>query len=159
MKIFLVRHGHAVPASFDPARPLSENGEQEVRAAAKKLMTNFGQQNIAKESWRIWHSKKLRAKQTAAIIGEVIGLNTVEKDGLLPEDDVQWLGELLMKNGQQSCEDIIVTENDNLIIVGHMPFLGVLASQLISRGAMMIYGGQRLSFNFRTAEIFGFELG
>ncbi len=81
MLVYLVRHGEAVPDNVDPARPLSEKGRAEVEETAKQLLADGAKVD------EIWHSGKLRAKQTAEIIARVLGVEKVlEKPGLKPDD-------------------------------------------------------------------------
>jgi phosphohistidine phosphatase len=111
--IYLVRHGSTVPEERDPTRPLSEKGRAEVEKTARALLKEKA--NVEE----IWHSTKLRAKQTAEIIAQTLGVkNIIEKEGLKPNDDPAPIAELLK------------TTNKTILIAGHMPFLGELASLL-----------------------------
>jgi phosphohistidine phosphatase len=66
MLIYLVRHGNAVPEQTDPACPLSEIGRAEVEATAKELLAEGAKID------EVWHSGKLRAKQTAEILAKTM---------------------------------------------------------------------------------------
>ena len=113
MTIYLVRHGSTVPEETDPSRPLSDKGRAEVEATARALLQEKA--NIEE----IWHSTKLRAKQTALIIAQILGVkNVIEKEGLKPNDPPAPFAEMLK------------TANNNILIAGHMPFLADLASLL-----------------------------
>ncbi|MFH1387218.1 MAG: histidine phosphatase family protein [bacterium] len=113
MRIYLVRHGEAVPAEVDPKRPLSARGRNEVEGAVRELMAEG-----AKIS-EIWHSEKLRAKQTAQIIARDLGIKVViEKKGLKPDDDPGPIADLLR------------AANKTILIAGHLPFLPKLAKLL-----------------------------
>jgi len=69
----------------------------------------------------IWHSKKLRAAQTAEIIAETLSCGKVqEREDLSPLDSVEKLP-----------EEIFASKMD-IIIVGHLPFLQKLASLLLT---------------------------
>lgn len=59
MRIYLVQHGAALAKDVDPARPLSEQGEQDVRRIAAFLA------RAGVGVGRIWQSGKRRAEQTA----------------------------------------------------------------------------------------------
>ncbi|MCX5751790.1 MAG: phosphohistidine phosphatase SixA [Candidatus Saganbacteria bacterium] len=116
MRIYLVRHGDAVLEEDDPARPLSAIGRAEADAAAILL------QGERAEIDEIWHSTRLRAKETAQIIAERLGVNNVlEKKGLSPYDPVFPIADQIKKSRK------------NILIASHMPFLGKLAS-LIKTG-------------------------
>jgi phosphohistidine phosphatase len=117
MLLYLVRHGEAVAEEIDPARPLTEKGRAEVEATAKELKAEGARID------EIWHSTKLRAKQTAEIIARVLGVSKViEKDGLKPSDPVAPIAEPLRQSGK------------TILIAGHLPFLPKLAS-LLKTGA------------------------
>ena len=109
--IYLVRHGDAVQAQVDPARPLSPKGRAEVEATARALLKEGAKVD------EIWHSTKLRAKQTAEMIGQILGVKIVyEKEGLKPNDPPAPIAELLK------------TTRKTILIAAHMPFLADLAS-------------------------------
>jgi phosphohistidine phosphatase len=113
MKLYLVQHGEAKPEAEDPQRPLTPQGEEEVRGianAAKRL-------NI--EPSKVHHSGKRRAHQTAEIIANALKLPIESAQGLNPLDDVREWAERVSK------------ETKDLMIVGHLPFLEKLASLLL----------------------------
>jgi len=111
MTVYLVRHGDAVQEQVDPARPLSAKGRAEVETTARALLKEGAKID------EIWHSTKLRAKQTAEMIGQILGVKKVyEKEGLKPFDPPASIAEIL-KNTPKT-----------ILIVSHMPFLADLAS-------------------------------
>jgi phosphohistidine phosphatase len=113
MKLYLVQHGEAKPEAEDPDRSLTAQGEEEVRGvarAAKRL-------NIHPS--KVYHSGKRRAHQTAEIIANALKLPIESARGLNPLDDVREWAERVSK------------ETKDLMIVGHLPFLGKLASLLL----------------------------
>jgi len=120
LDIYLIQHAESIPEKEDPARPLSDEGKATMEkvaalAAHLKIKPDF-----------IFHSEKLRAKQTAEILARHLGLTDKlrERQGLGPLDPVapvaQWLKE-------QAAEGLV-----GLAIVGHLPFLDKLASLLIT---------------------------
>lgn len=116
MKLYLVQHAKAVSQEENPERPLSEEGKQELNKVAefvRPLEINVDY---------LWHSAKLRAVQTGEILAEVVKVNKGRKqrEGLNPNDEV---GKLQ--------KELAVVEGD-VMIVGHLPFLGKLASLLLS---------------------------
>lgn len=116
MKIYLIQHGESVPEAIDPERPLTEKGRADISKVANYLK---GRVNID----IIWHSTKLRARQTAALIADIFSSKSglFEKKGLAPNDPVD------------KIKDDIIKENpENLMIVGHLPFLAKLASLLLT---------------------------
>ena len=116
MKLYLVQHGEAKPEVEDPERPLTDRGMDEVNkvaSAARRL-------NI--QPSKLFHSDRLRARQTAARIAEGLGFPgeiIQEARGLHPTDNIgPWIERI-----QKASED--------LMIVGHLPFLERLASFLL----------------------------
>ncbi len=113
MRLYLVQHGEAKTEAEDPERSLTKRGEEETRSvsdAAKRLGIRPS---------RIYHSGKKRAEQTAGIIGGALGLTAQLGRGLNPNDDVRPWAEQMSG------------ETEDLMIVGHLPFLEKLAAFLI----------------------------
>jgi len=118
MKLYLVRHGEPKPESEDPERPLSDKGRQEIERLAVFVKDRFYIHSIR-------HSGKLRAKQTAEILAQALepaeGLK--QSDGLKPLDDPNiWA-------------DRLSTMDEDIMLVGHLPHLSRLVSDLIMRDA------------------------
>ena len=111
MKLYIVRHGKAKREEEDPSRPLTEKGLKDAEKVARYLS------NIKVE--KIFHSGKLRAKQTAEVYGKYLKEEVLETDGLGPLDDVKTWAERL-KN-----------MDEDVMIVGHLPHLSKLVSTLI----------------------------
>ena len=116
MELYLVRHGEARSKDVDPKRGLTEPGEADVQKVAKYL-----------KGWdlsvgAIWHSGKTRAVQTAKIVAGAVASDEgiVKHDGLDPNDPVEPI-----------CQ-AIAESTANLMIVGHMPFLGNLVRTLLA---------------------------
>jgi len=114
MKLYLVQHGEAKPESEDPQRSLTQSGMEEVQSVARKA------KKLNLEPTIIHHSGKLRARQTAQILGDSLKKPTGPAQGLNPNDEVrEWA-------------DRISLEKEDVMIVGHLPFLEKLASLLIA---------------------------
>jgi len=116
MKLYLIQHAEAKREEEDPSRPLSEKGWEDI----KKVKEYLKEKGIKVK--RIFHSDKLRAKQTAEALSEVIysseGID--EEKGLAPLDDSNiWFYRLK-------------TEMGDVMIVGHLPYLSILAGLLLS---------------------------
>jgi phosphohistidine phosphatase len=120
LDIYLIQHAESVSEKENPSRPLSDKGKDTMErvgalAALLKIKPDF-----------IFHSEKLRAKQTAEILARHLGLSDKvrERKGLGPLDPVasvaQWLNE-------QPAKGLV-----GIAIVGHLPFLDKLASLLIT---------------------------
>ena len=116
MRLYLVQHGLAVDKQEDPARPLSEAGVHDVKLLAQQL--GIAGVQVA----RVWHSGKLRAKQTAVQMAKLVlpGGQPQQIDGIAPNDSVE-----------EFVADIDVWQDDTLV-VGHLPFMGRLVAQLLT---------------------------
>lgn len=116
MELYLVQHAEAKAKDEDPARPLSEKGWESLEKVSGFL------EGVGVKVVRILHSGKLRARQTAEKLGEVVGSSegVGETDGLAPLDDPSIWGERLIE------------ESDNVMLVGHLPHLSRLSGLLIS---------------------------
>lgn len=111
MKVILMQHGEALPEEVDAERSLSEKGRGQVRKAADIL------KHMPEYPERILHSGKKRALQTAEIVSFALGGIRMEaRDCLNPKD-----------SPDRIHREISASEA-SLMIVGHMPFLGRLAS-------------------------------
>ncbi len=117
MKIFIMRHGEAVAESMDILRPLSDNGREEVAKTAHVMKQKGLIPSI------IYHSKKLRARQTAEIIKGLLSapVRLEEKPFLNPNDDVGAAVNNLIRD----------TNRDNIMIISHLPFIDHLTSFLV----------------------------
>ncbi|MBP2644633.1 MAG: phosphohistidine phosphatase, SixA [Firmicutes bacterium] len=119
MYLILVRHAKAEitpPWIKDEERKLTPKGIKKAQAmargVAKLLPIDVGLE--------IWSSHARRAKETAEIIGEVLGLEGVNE---IPAIYTGRLEEIMEKFRQTS-------ENTVVIAVGHQPHLGVWVRQL-----------------------------
>lgn len=113
MEIYLVQHGEAKKEEEDPERPLTTKGKEEVghvAARAAKLI----------RASAVKHSPKLRAKQTADILAGHVHASSVETEGLKPLDD------------PEIARKMIEGQDENLMLVGHLPHLNKLASLLLT---------------------------
>jgi phosphohistidine phosphatase len=113
--VYLVHHGEAVSKDEDPARPLTQAGWLAVeRIAGWAAAADVRPDEIV-------HSGKLRAEQTAEILADYLmpAKGTSIRRGLGPDDDVRPLA------------DSLAAADRTLMVVGHLPFLGRLVSQLV----------------------------
>ena len=72
MRLYLVQHGEAMSKDENPERPLTAKGRKNVTKTAKFLK----KKGIRVR--KIFHSTKLRAKQTAQIIASLLGCELQE---------------------------------------------------------------------------------
>lgn len=112
---YLVRHGDAKSELEDPAKPLTDQGREEVRRVARYVAC------IGVEVAEIRHSDRLRARQTAEILAEHLmpRLGIRETDGLAPGAEPNRIRAEL-ENADES-----------LMLVGHLPHLSRLISTLV----------------------------
>lgn len=115
MTLYLMRHGQARSKEEDPGRGLTPQGAETVRSVAM----DFSVMNPGVR--RILHSGRLRARQTAEIVAELLPVagGIEEFPGLAPDDEVSRILPALAR-----------MEGDTLV-VGHLPHLSRLASALL----------------------------
>jgi phosphohistidine phosphatase len=105
--LFLVHHADAVGPEIDPQRPLSSVGRQHAERLALDAVRR-GVKPIA-----IWHSGKLRARQTADAFWRACNplAELAAIRGLQPTDPPDWI------------RDRVAGETRDLMLVGHFPNL------------------------------------
>jgi phosphohistidine phosphatase len=115
MELYLVQHGEAISEEVNPERPLSEKGILDI----KKVAAFLKQAGININT--IFHSSKRRAHQTAQILAQDLNpkCNVSQKEGLSPNDPVENIYREILKR------------DEDLMIVGHLPFLARLAGKLL----------------------------
>lgn len=115
--IYLVHHGEAVGPDIDAMRPLSDRG----RAAVHLIADEAARRSVKPDV--IWHSGKLRARQTAEAFWKAccpFATLTAER-GLQPADPPEWI------------RDRLFGETRDLMLVGHMPHLERLLRLMTGR--------------------------
>ena len=118
MILYLVHHGDAVGPDVDPRRPLSADGKAEVERLAARAAA-LGAKPVV-----VWHSGKLRAKQTAEAFWRAcnaLAEFSATKD-LQPDDPPQWM------------RDRLRMEARDILIAGHFPYLPRMLALLITGG-------------------------
>ena len=112
--LYLVHHAEAAESQVDPQRPLTGAGRQH----AERLAGEAARRGVRPAA--IWHSGKLRARQTAEIFWRACNplaeLTAVR--GLQPTDPVDWIRDRLL-------------EEQDVMIVGHLPHLPKLLETLV----------------------------
>ena len=124
MKVYLMQHALAYSSQEDQERPLSPAGIDQAKAAAK------GIKRLGLSFDLIVTSTKRRAHQTAALIAEGVRFphsDIMTSEMVLPQGQPQELLDLLQKESPQS----------SVLVVGHMPHLEKLSSQLLQGGEML----------------------
>jgi phosphohistidine phosphatase len=114
VRAYLVRHGTAAPGADDRTRPLTPEGRREIEAIAGVLAAR------GVEVAEIRHSGLVRARETAAILGERLRprRGVQAGPGLLPEDDPAVAAAELALAGEP------------ILLVGHLPHLARLVVTL-----------------------------
>jgi phosphohistidine phosphatase len=118
MFLYLVHHGDAVGPEVDPRRPLSAEGKAEVARLAAQAAAHGAKPTV------VWHSGKLRAKQTAEAFWRAcnaLAEFSATRD-LQPDDPAQWMRDRLRMEGR------------DILIAGHFPYLPRLLALLITGG-------------------------
>ena len=115
MEIYLVQHGESKSEAEDPERPLTDKGKEEAESVARCI----AQSGV--EVAQVFHSGRLRAKQTAELFAQYLSPPQGVKDekGLGPLDD------------PDEARRLIQQAERPLMIVGHLPHLSRLVSLLI----------------------------
>jgi phosphohistidine phosphatase len=117
--LYLVHHGEAVPAEIDPQRPLSDAGRLMVERLAEEAASRGVKPDL------IWHSGKLRAKQTAEAFwracNPLASMSAVR--GLQPGD------------GSGPIRTALEGELRSVLIAGHFPHLPLLLGALLDQPA------------------------
>ncbi len=115
MALFLVQHGKNLPPEIDPEKGLSDEGMEEV----KRIADTARKYNITISC--IKHSGKKRARQTAELFASILKPQNgiLEITGINPLDEVESFAST-------------IRNEDNVMYVGHLPFMERLTSYLIT---------------------------
>lgn len=146
MLVYLCRHGIAAELGdagvrTDAERPLTEEGFKKLREAAK------GYRKAMQRPRRIVTSPLLRARQTAQVLGEILGIEMTSEESVLlvPEADpartLSWLQEALHDQANPGP----------LLLVGHEPHMGEFLGLLLT-------GGERTPIPFKKGMLVGVEI-
>jgi phosphohistidine phosphatase len=112
--VFLVHHADAVPAQVDHMRPLSTLGVTQAERVAAGAARHGAKPAV------IWHSGKLRARQTAETCLRLLNpfAQFTAVRGLQPDDDPETIAIAL------------AAEARDVLIASHMPLLPMLLHRL-----------------------------
>lgn len=115
MNLFLVHHAPALEPHVDASQPLSTPGRRHAERLASAAAAR------AMKPSAIWHSGKLRARQTAEVL--LLACNPFASfkmmRGLGPADSPDFMADLLRH------------EDADTMVVGHLPSLSLIASRLL----------------------------
>jgi phosphohistidine phosphatase len=116
--LYLAHHGEAVGPEVDPRRPLSGAGRAAVERVAAQAAAHGARPQV------VWHSGKLRAKQTAEELWRAcnaLAEFSATRD-LQPDDPPQWIRDRLRE------------ETRDILLAGHFPHLPRLLALLVTGG-------------------------
>lgn len=117
--IYLVHHAEAAGPEVDPQRPLTAAGRMHVDRLAAEA-ANRGVRPAV-----IWHSGKLRARQTAESLWRACNplaeFSAIR--GLQPGDPPEWI------------RDLVTGQERDVMLVGHMPSLPAIHQLLLGSRA------------------------
>ncbi|MBI4547219.1 MAG: phosphohistidine phosphatase SixA [Ignavibacteriae bacterium] len=128
MEIYIVRHAVAVPRGTEgypnDDRPLTEEGIQKMKATARGIAEIIGKVDV------IISSPLIRAHDTAKIVAKALKYKS----------KIDLSKEFLPGNSQNSVLDFLVKfkNKKNIMLVGHEPDVGVLASTLLGSNRPLI---------------------
>jgi phosphohistidine phosphatase len=116
VRLFLVHHGEAVGPDVDPQRPLSAAGREAVQRAAAGAAARGAKPGV------VWHSGKLRARQTADAFWRACNpfADFSATRDLQPDDPPDWIRTRLLG------------ETRDILIAGHFHHLPRLLALLLS---------------------------
>lgn len=117
--LYLVHHAEAVESDIDAQRPLTDAGRQHAQRLADEAARRGVKPAV------IWHSGKLRARQTAQAFWRACNplaeLTAVR--GLQPTDPPEWIRDRLLEDTRA------------IMLVGHIPHLPRLLEILAREAA------------------------
>lgn len=121
MHLYFFRHAEAEPGSAtlpDHARQLTKRGIERTRHAASVL------KSLGIKSVYLYSSPLVRARQTADILAETLGVEVVERTEVGPGFNAQAVA-VLVRDARQ---------DDEIMFVGHEPDFSATVSALIGGG-------------------------
>lgn len=119
MRLFLMRHGIAEDAGpatgfRDEPRALTSEGRERMIAAARGVLRlDLGIRGIVT-------SPLVRCAQTAAIVGEALGIEPAQDGRLRPGCELDAVADLLMEH----------PESDRMLLCGHQPDMSGIVAEL-----------------------------
>jgi len=127
MLIHLIQHGACLPKELDPTQPLSPVGREQVEKtanAARILGLSFE---------LVVASPKVRSIQTAEIIAEYTGY---------PTDRIEVTEAVKAMTPASTTLDFLREYDglDSILIAGHLPSLGNIASQILTQSSSLEIG-------------------
>jgi phosphohistidine phosphatase len=128
MKLYFFRHGEAealVSGITDHDRKLTAKGLERTKTAAKALVA------LNVRPTYIYSSPRIRAHQTAEILAKAFGKDVEIREEVNFDFDLLAIGKLIAG----------LSENQDVLFVGHEPSLSQVVGQLTGGNVMMKKGG------------------
>ncbi len=114
MFVYLVHHGHATHPGDDPQRPLSHHGRDQADTVSSQAAAHGVRPDV------IWHSGKLRARQTADAYRRSC-------NPLAEFSATRWM----QPDDPLRLVDVLQVDTRDVMLVGHMPHLDRLLRRLV----------------------------
>lgn len=115
-RLLIMRHGEAAPGAPDAERELTGRGRRDAERMAAWLAERDDLAGL-----RLMASPYRRARQTAAIVGEALGLEAEALSFITPDDPPRAVADWLLAQPQ----------GRPLLLVSHMPLVGALTGLLV----------------------------
>jgi len=128
MRLYFFRHGIAedfVEAAPDSARALTREGNARTKAMARVLLA------AGVKPRRLYTSPLLRARQTADIVAQVLGVKVTVRKAVAPGFDVEAVAALI--TGLRNMDEVM--------FIGHEPDFSTIVSQLVGGGDIIMKKG------------------
>jgi phosphohistidine phosphatase len=144
-QLWLLRHGEAVPheaASDDAARPLTERGQDQSRAAGRALAA------LEVHFHAVYSSPKVRALETARLACDALAAEPVVHEPLRQGFEAEDARELLARH-----------PDERVLVVGHNPDLAQVVHDLtgaridLKKGGLAAVRGTELVLLVRPREL------
>lgn len=126
-----MRHGSNLSKAQDPEEGLSPHGEAQTCIAGRALAA------MSMEVDRVVASPKKRSQQTAALVGTAVGY---DHKAIIVSEAVKPLAD-----PQTTLDLIIAQRTPKVLVVGHLPSLGRLASLLLGASGELDFDFQPTS--------------
>lgn len=129
MKLYFFRHGHTEdsqgPEFDDFTRNLTNKGIERTEAAGKALV------KLGVKPRMLYSSPRARARQTADILGKLLGVSVTVQEDVNFGFNIQHLDGLIAD----------LSKEDEVMFVGHEPDLSITVSALVGGGEIVMKKG------------------
>jgi phosphohistidine phosphatase len=112
VRLYLVRHAEAEPGDPDELRALTQEGRRQARELGKRLLTEDAAPAI------VLTSPLLRARETGGELARAFDIESIPDERLAPGASVD------------DVRAAIEGRGDQVVVVGHQPDCGQIASAL-----------------------------